>query len=73
MVAVPPASATPVNTPVALTEATAALLLAHVPPDTGCPRADVLPGQTDIPPVIAAGAGSTVTAARTIQVVAGLV
>ena len=56
---------TPVTTPVALTEATAVLLLLQVPPEAVSLRAEVRPVQMAAPPVItpAPAAGVTVTGA----------
>jgi hypothetical protein len=48
---------TPVTTPVELTVATVVLLLDHVPPVVALANNIVLPTQTALAPVIAAGVG----------------
>jgi hypothetical protein len=62
MVTVPPDA--PVTTPLlTCTDATDGLLLDHVPPGVAQFTVTVLPSQTGVPPVIAAGSGFTVTVA----------
>ena len=51
---------TPVTKPDELTVATAVLLLLHAPPVLVVLNEVVVPGHTILPPVIAAGADSTV-------------